>query len=252
MIETVINIADQATALVMKYYRKADLNVELKSDASPLTQADLESHAFISAELERHFPHPVVSEEASVEYAQRKTWKTLWLVDPLDGTKDFIAATDEFTINIALIQDQSPVLGVVAVPALGLLYYAARGTGAFKRDQHGNRSKIFNNRDGKDLICAESRFHASPQTIEFCRHHSIKKVLNFGSAMKLCKIAEGEIDVYPRFKPTMEWDTAAGHCILNEGGGKLMDMVTKTEMVYNKESLVNNSFIASLNSLNFT
>jgi 3'(2'), 5'-bisphosphate nucleotidase len=250
VLQSALQIAKEASRIVLQYYRDSALEVQLKQDCSPLTIADMKSHEFITRELTRSFAYPVVSEEDPIDYQQRREWNHFWLVDPLDGTKDFIAATDEFTINIALIEGDAPQLGVVAVPALGLFYYAAKGAGAFKDTAAGTEA-IYNRREGAQLICAESRFHASEKTKDFCQRFNITRMLHFGSAMKLCKIAEGEVDVYPRFNPTMEWDTAAGHCILNEAGGKVVDMITKNELVYNKESMLNNPFMASSRRLNF-
>jgi len=249
MLEEIVLIAEEAGRRVMAYYRRADLKVEIKDDCSPLTAADLDSHRFITDALRKISPLPIVSEEDPPPYEARREWRALWLVDPLDGTKDFISATDEFTINIALVEDSRPTLGVVAAPALGVCYFAAQGRGAFKQSGAG-RVPIRNLRRGEELVCADSRFHSSDRGRAFCARHGITRVIPFGSALKLCKLAEGEIDVYPRFKPTKEWDTAAGQCIAEAGGGKVIDMVSGAPLAYNKESLLNNGFLACRSDLN--
>jgi len=194
--------------------------------------------------LKENFPYPIITEETPCSYDKRKNWKKHWLVDPLDGTKDFLDKNDEFTINIALIENGNPILGVVFAPALDLLYSAQNNKGSYK-----NRKKIFNTSIREKLIGADSRYHSTNETIAFLKKYNIDKVIRAGSALKLCYLAEGKIDVYPRFNGTKEWDTAASHIICNEAGCKIIDIKTKKELIYNKKSITNNFFVASRNNL---
>jgi len=249
MIKEVINIAKTTGLKILKIYDSNDFQIENKKDRerSPLTRADLESNEIIIKGLKKISVYPIVTEESYIEYEVRKKWKKFWLIDPMDGTKDFIDKNGEFTINIALVENNKPVLGVVYAPAIKLMYWAEKGKGAFK-----NGKKIFNSSKRKNLIGADSRFHSTKETLDFFKKYNIKIIKKYGSALKLCKLAEGEIDVYPRFNGTKEWDTAAGHIIANEGGCKLIDVITEQELAYNKKDIKNNYFIASRMNLNFT
>ena len=160
--------------------------------------------------------------------------------------KDFLLGNDEFTINIALIENHKPILGVVYAPALNLLYSAQKGEGSYK-----NNKKIFNSSKREKLIGADSRYHSTDETIAFFNKFKINTIKRVGSALKLCYLAEGKIDVYPRFNGTKEWDTAASHIICSEAGCKLIDIETKSELLYNKKSIINNFFVASRNDLTF-
>jgi 3'(2'),5'-bisphosphate nucleotidase len=244
-IEEIKNIASDAGEVVMNIY-KEDIVVKNKSDDSPVTKADILANDLIKKRLGEISNYPIVTEESPIEYETRKNWKLFWLVDPLDGTKDFIAKNGDFTVNIALIENNEPILGVVFAPASKDIYYACKGQGAFK-----NGKKIFNSSVRKDLIGSDSNFHSTDMIKEFFNKYNIKKVKRFGSSIKLCKLAEGQIDVYPRLNGTKEWDTAASHIIANEAGCKLVDVETKKELVYNKENIKNNYFIASRNNLEF-
>ncbi len=244
MIENIINIAKDAGEKILKVYNSEDFEIKIKEDKSSLTRADIESNRIITNGLKQISDFPVISEEIPVKYTDRKQWEYFWLVDPLDGTKDFIAKNGQFTINIALIHKNTPVTGVVYAPAMDVMYWAEKDKGAFK-----NNEKIYNNSTGKNLIGSDSNFHSTDQTIAFFKRHNIKEIKRFGSAVKLGKLAEGEIDIYPRLNGTMEWDTAAGHIILKEAGCKLIDIETRQELIYNKENQLNNHFIASRNDL---
>lgn len=244
MIEKVIRIAQKAGQAIMEIYQEAVIEIEVKSDDSPLTKADLASNTIIIDELSQLSDDPIVSEETPVEYQIRKQWNRYWLVDPLDGTKDFIAKNGEFTINIALIENNKPILGVIYIPANGDLYYAQEGLGAFK-----NGNKIFNHSKRTELIGSDSNFHSTEAIKVFFKKNQINDIKKYGSAIKFCKLAEGEIDIYPRLNGTKEWDTAAGQIIANESGCFFMDVTTGKELVYNKESIVNNHFIAMRNNL---
>ncbi len=248
MIEKVRNIAQQAGDRILQLYQQDHVPTETKDDAqhSPLTQADLEANEIIIQGLQKVSSFPIVTEESPMGYASRKDLKKFWLVDPLDGTKDFLAKNGEFTVNIALIEENRPVLGVVLAPALELMYWAEKGQGAYK-----NGESITNDSKRIQLVGSDSRFHSTEMTKDFFKKHNIETVKRYGSALKLCKLAEGEIDVYPRLNGTMEWDTAAAHIIANEAHCKLVDYVTGQELAYNKENMLNNYFVASRNDLNF-
>ncbi len=244
MIDKVIEIARQASTEILKLYNKDKIEIELKDDNSPVTKADFISNEIIINGLKKFFDYPILTEESLVENEVKKTWKKYWLVDPLDGTKDFIAKNGGFTINIALIENSKPILGVVYIPVSGDVYYAEEGKGAYK-----NGTKIYNNSTRIDLVAADSIHHSTKEVASFFEKHNIINVQKFGSSIKICKLAEGEIDIYPRLNGTKEWDTAASHIIANEAGCKLIDIKTKQELVYNKEDLRNNHFIAMRNNL---
>lgn len=241
MLQQVIKIAKAAGEIVSRYYDNLSIiTVEYKEDNSPLTTADLQSNRYITEALEKRFNFPIVSEENVPDYATRKMFKTFWLIDPLDGTKDFLAKTGQFTINVALIEEGVPTLGVIYVPAMDLLYYAQKGFGAFL-----NGKPIFNSSKRDVFIVTDSIFHSSIETQAFLKKHGITQVLKFGSALKFGKLAEGIVDIYPRFEGSKEWDIAAGHIILKEAGCSIIDLVTKQEPSYNKPSMKNNFFIAA-------
>ncbi|WDE09247.1 3'(2'),5'-bisphosphate nucleotidase CysQ [Thalassomonas viridans] len=246
MIDSVIRVAQQAAQAILEVYHRGDFTVGQKADASPVTRADLAANDIIIAGLAGIGGYPVLTEESPVAYAQRRHWQKYWLVDPLDGTKDFIAKNDGFTVNIALMENRQPVLGVVLLPVTGDVYYAEKNSGAFK-----NGRRIINRSQRRDLIASDSIFHSTPLVSEFFAAHKITRITRFGSSIKICKLAEGVIDVYPRLNGTKEWDTAASHIIANEAGCKLIDVVTAKPLTYNKENLVNNHFIASRNDLHF-
>ena len=247
MLQQVSKIAKAAGGIVLKHYNNlSGIAVEYKEDHSPLTTADLQSNQYITEALKKHFNFPVISEESVPDYETRKTFKSFWLVDPLDGTKDFLAQTGQFTINIALIEKGIPTLGVIYVPAMDLLYYAQKDFGAFLNDK-----PICNTSNRESYVATDSIFHSSKETQDFLKKHGITQVLKFGSALKFGKLAEGIVDIYPRFEGSKEWDIAAGHIILNEAGCSITDLVTKQEPSYNKPSMKNNFFIAAKkNTLN--
>jgi len=240
MIEKIIKIAEMAGNVIMPFYREDQIDISLKKDKSPITEADIASNEFIVNELESNFSYPIMTEESPVPYNIRKSWKKFWIVDPLDGTKDFIEKNDEFTVNIALIDHNRPVLGVINVPAFGITYWSEKGEGAYK-----NGKRIYNKSNRINLIGTDSRFHSTKETKEFFKNNSIKKVVRYGSSLKLCKLAEGEIDIYPRLNGTKEWDTAASEIILQEAGCALVSYPHKRKFIYNKEKIANSFFIAS-------
>ena len=237
-------IAD-AGAAIMRIYDGA-FSVQHKDDNSPLTLADLESQHVIAAGLARLTPDiPVLSEEsAQSPWEERKQWKELWVVDPLDGTREFVKRNGEFTINIALVVDHEPLLGVVAAPAQGLLYWGAAGVGAFSRHHGAPQIAIHTSAPEIPLRVIGSRSHASAETASYLSGLGPHVMTGIGSSLKFCLIAEGRADLYPRFGPTSEWDTAAGQALLEAAGGH----VTRPDghrLRYNcRETLLNGDFLA--------
>ena len=246
LLEPVINIAGQAAAEILAVY-ETEFNVDNKEDRSPLTAADMASHRLICRELANLTPDvPILSEESSaIPYADRKTWHSYWLVDPLDGTREFIKRNGEFTVNIALIEQHKPVLGVVHVPVTNICYYAAAGIGSFKRDRGETLPlKVKHTTPGKFTI-AGSRSHGSEKQAEFIRRLGDNvETFAIGSSLKFCLVAEGLVDIYPRFGPTSEWDTAAAQCIVEQAGGKVTDTAFEPLLYNTKESLLNPEFLA--------
>ena len=231
---------------IIKIYND-EFEVSFKEDNSPLTVADENANAIIESLLEVT-NIPILSEEGrDVPYQERKKWDRLWIVDPLDGTKEFVKRNGEFTVNIALIENGKPILGVIYVPVTNVLYYASI-EGAFKK-VNNIVVQLPNVNQKNNFVAVGSRSHQSDETKayfeELSKKHGNVEVVSMGSSLKICLVAEGSADVYPRFAPTMEWDTAAGHAIANYAGKKLIDYTTKKEMRYNREQLLNNWFIVS-------
>jgi 3'(2'), 5'-bisphosphate nucleotidase len=238
LLPRVTAIARDSGRGVMAIYQNLHPQVEYKLDHSPVTQADLVSHHILLNGLAGLTPDwPIVSEEAvEVSFEERKCWRHFWLIDPLDGTKEFLDRTGEFTVNIALIEEDQPVLGVVYAPMLDKLYFAARGIGSYRMDGEvtttikvapaGRTRMVVSRHHGSELDSAQG------------------ECLVMGSSLKFCLIAEGAADVYPRNGPTMEWDTAAAQCILEEAGGSVTDL-EGNRMRYNKHVLRNSGFVAS-------
>jgi 3'(2'), 5'-bisphosphate nucleotidase len=250
-ITELISIARNAGDEIMKIYAR-DFAVEVKDDKSPLTEADKKANAVILDGLWKLFPDiPYISEETKLTaYDERRNWKRFWLIDPLDGTKEFIKKNGEFTVNIALVEDGVPVIGVVHVPAQNKTYYGAKGIGSFKAETHDSSSPISNDSHYSDkdkVVVVASRSHLSDETVQFVDELKAKgkevDFLSSGSSLKFCLVAEGEADVYPRFGPTMEWDTAAAQAVAMYAGKKVINYETKQPLVYNKENLLNPWFI---------
>jgi 3'(2'), 5'-bisphosphate nucleotidase len=243
--EALVPVALRAAAAVMTVYAGA-FAVERKLDDSPLTQADLESQRIILDGIATLTPGvPVLAEEsAQAPWTSRRTWRELWLVDPLDGTREFVKRNDQFAINIALVIEHEPVLGVVAVPAQGVVYVGAAGAGAYRRLADGTRSAIRVAPTAVPLRVVGSRSHTSPQLAAYLAHLPPYEFLGVGSALKFCLLAEGNADLYPRFGPTSEWDTAAGQALLEAAGGHVTRM-DGHRLRYNcRESLINRDFVA--------
>jgi 3'(2'), 5'-bisphosphate nucleotidase len=242
---------------ILKVY-DSEFAVEHKEDRSPLTMADKNAHESIVKDLGIS-GLPVLSEEGkSIPFSERKNWDHFWMVDPLDGTKEFIKRNGEFTVNIALIQAQRAVAGVIYAPVTKVLYFAAEDIGAFKLEIAGivnddlegmisQSVKLPVSAANRKFTVVASRSHLSEETEMFIDGlRTVNKDLEFissGSSIKLCLVAEGAADVYPRFAPTMEWDTAAGQAICEIAGKKVIDYKTNTSLLYNKEDLLNNWFI---------
>jgi len=244
-INSVCDIAVQAGDSILNIYAKT-FDVEFKEDQSPLTEADRVSHRIISEELLRLYPDiPVLSEEGKdIPFVERKTWDRFWLVDPLDGTKEFIKRNGEFTVNIALIENNRPAAGVIYVPVQHLLYYASRKEGAWKKNGGDESVRIHvRNPDGDGLVVVQSRSHPSEELQRYLEKLNIRERIARGSSLKFCAVAEGSADLYPRLGPTWEWDTAAGHAIVEAAGGHVVDL-KKVPIGYNKKIIKHEHFIA--------
>ena len=261
----------EAGEAIMKIYESDDFGIETKDDSSPLTKADLAADKIIQEFLSKT-NIPILSEEGkSIPFEDRKNWKQLWIVDPIDGTKEFIKKNGEFTVNIALIENQKTVLGVVYAPALGDLYYSSKENGSFRLrhfeslsdrqpavkdsmlsypealEGNGKATPLPLQSERKTFTVVASRSHMSPETEEYVSEmrekHGEVELISKGSSLKLVMVAEGAADCYPRFAPTMEWDTAAGQAICEHAGFDVIDWETKETMKYNREQLLNNWFL---------
>jgi 3'(2'), 5'-bisphosphate nucleotidase len=250
-IEEVIAVAVEAGRATLEIYQQ-DFEVITKEDNSPLTIADERSNAIIMkglAALSVGAELPVISEETKLlPYEERKGWQFLWLVDPLDGTKEFIKKNGEFTINIALVYEHTPVLGVIYVPVRDVIYFAVEGRGAFMREAGEERRLQLRALEGNELLLiVASRSHNSAAVEAYVeeKRKQFDKVdyVPAGSSLKFCLLAEGKADVYPRLAPTMEWDTGAGHIIAREAGAEVLIYGENRELQYNKENLLNPHFI---------
>lgn len=250
-LEPIITIAKAAGTAIMEVYA-TDFGVSNKEDHSPLTQADLAAHQVITSALKSLSPNiPIISEESEIiDYDIRKEWRQYWLIDPLDGTREFIKRNGEFTVNIALIDHHKPVLGVVYAPVTELLYFASASHGAYKQQKSNLTTRITTKLlNLNQLIITGSRSHADEKMQHFMENlqavsREIPELICMGSSLKICLVAEGLADVYPRLGPTSEWDTAAAHCILNEAGGDVVDVLGFTLLYNNKSSLLNPVFFA--------
>lgn len=243
-IEDVKNIAKEAAVVIMEIYAK-DFSIEYKDDKSPLTEADTKANEIICKRLQELYPNiPLMSEEnKEVPFEVRKNWEYYWCIDPIDGTKEFIKKNNEFTINIALIHKDTPVLGVVYAPAIDEMYSAKKDFGAFK---NGMKLPLFvNNEPQRKLSVVASKSHLSEETqafIDALKTDEIEQVSK-GSSLKLCMVAEGVADIYPRLAPTMEWDTAAADAVVREAHRMTYQFESNEPMVYNKQNLLNPWFI---------
>jgi len=260
-----LKVAHEAGEAILDVY-ESDFTVEHKEDKSPLTLADRRAHEIIDSALTELYPDiPILSEEGrEIPFEERRAWPCLWLVDPLDGTKEFVKRNGEFTVNIALIEKGEPVAGIIYIPVTKLFYFAKRGEGAFSRPY----TRELDTMEEDETLCAGSerlphtaalnrpftvvgsRSHMSKKTEEHInnlrKNHTEFNIISAGSSIKICMVADGRADVYPRFGPTMEWDTAAGQAIVEGAGGCLVDADSGKPFRYNRENLLNNSFIVKL------
>jgi 3'(2'), 5'-bisphosphate nucleotidase len=244
--ERIVALAVEAGRAILSVY-ESDFSVDFKSDRSPLTDADRASHDVIFEGLRRLTPDvPVLSEEGrSIPYEERSAWSRLWLVDPLDGTKEFVKKNGEFTVNIALIEDHRTVWGVVHAPVLGVTYWGGAGLGAWR--QKGDEPPVpirVAPAPADGLTVVRSRSHPSPEADAYLAGLKVAESVNIGSSLKFCLVAEGRAHLYPRFGPTMEWDTAAGQAVV-EGAGGLVREIHGRHLRYNRPSLTNPGILAA-------
>ena len=244
--EGIIALARDAASRILAIYDGA-FTVKHKDDKSPLTAADMAAHHCIVEGLERLTPDiPVLSEESAedVPTLVRREWRRMWLVDPLDGTREFIKRNGEFTVNIALIEDGVPVLAVVQAPVTGALWHAQRGRGAFRRDGEVDIELQTRRPAIAPLRIAASRSHPDPRSVALMQRIGDAEAIPLGSSLKFCRIAEGGMDVYPRFGPTSEWDTAAGQCVLEAAGGVVIDPQGRPLRYNQRDTILNGDFLA--------
>lgn len=256
LLYSAIEASIEAGREIMKIYTQ-DFEVNYKTDQSPLTAADLKSHETIVAKLQAT-RLPILSEEGkTIDFAVRKHWKRFWIIDPLDGTKEFVKRNGEFTVNIALIENNLPTLGVIYVPVSQKLFFADKTNGSFKVSVGPEytalgltqqATKLPAIKKPENYTVAGSRSHMNAETETFINNlqkkHPQLKIVSKGSSLKLCLVAEGKAQIYPRFAPTMEWDTAAGHAIARYANARVLSYPGLTEITYNKENLLNPWFVA--------
>jgi len=246
----IVSLAQEAGKEIMEIYKR-DFNVYKKSDNSPLTEADLVSHKVIVEGLKELTPDlPVLSEESSQEETKdRMSWQTYWLIDPLDGTKEFVKKNDEFTVNIALICQNKTIFGVVDAPALKMTYWGGKSFGSYKIDTGVKRPIVAAKKKCKtsDMNIVGSRSHQSQEFIDFIANYPGAKVVSMGSSLKLCLVAEGSADLYPRLGLTSEWDTAAAHAVVEGAGGSVVSFEDDKPLGYNtkQDTLLNPYFLVS-------
>ncbi|QTL36761.1 3'(2'),5'-bisphosphate nucleotidase CysQ [Pseudoalteromonas viridis] len=247
LLEEIVNLAQRAGDKILTIYAK-DFNVEYKDDKSPVTDADLAANEVITAGLQTLTPDlPILSEEsAEISWQERQTWQRYWLVDPIDGTKEFIKKNGEFTVNIALIENGEPVMGVVHAPALNVSYFAANSIGAFKECGEARIELKVTRKDNQGTIqVVGSRSHPSPDLADYLKQFDDVNMVPKGSSLKLCLVAESAADVYPRLGPTSEWDTGAGHAVAKIAGATVTQLDGSPLLYNQKESYLNPYFVVS-------
>ncbi|NKB77865.1 MAG: 3'(2'),5'-bisphosphate nucleotidase CysQ [Gammaproteobacteria bacterium] len=249
LLSEILDIAIDAGKEILDVYEN-EFDVEIKGDGSPLTMADQHAHNLIEHRLGKlETVIPVLSEESSGKvFEKRRNWQRFWLVDPLDGTKEFVKRNGEFTVNIALIENGMPILGVVHTPVRAISHYAALGLGAFRCEANGEVNPIHVRKSTREVMTmVASRSHAGADVEKYQKNLEKDagevQVTNMGSSLKICLVAEGKADIYPRLGPTSEWDTAAAHCVLMVAGGKMVD-ITGKPLEYNKQNILNPWFLA--------
>jgi 3'(2'), 5'-bisphosphate nucleotidase len=250
-IQKIIDIAIEAGTAIIEIYNSDDFNVEIKSDNSPLTRADLAAHNLIKEKLLSLYPSiPILSEEGKdISYEERKNWDCYWLVDPLDGTKEFIKKNGEFTVNIAFIENNEPTMGIIYAPAYnninnsgsfpGVLFYGAKEIGSFKQVAGGEIINLPSSDNKGNIIAVRSRSHASSEEEKIFEKYDVKETISVGSSLKFCLVAEGLAQIYYRHGPTNEWDVAAGYAIAKYAGADILGLS------FNKQNLLNNSFLVN-------
>ena len=259
LLKIAIKASIEAGEKILEVYNK-DFEVEYKDDNSPLTIADKKANDVIETYLSKT-DYPVLSEEGkAIPYNERNKWTTFWIVDPLDGTKEFIKRNDEFTVNIALVKNNSPILGVIYIPSQKSLYFASANIGSYKIDNIDSTNiqakisdyiamgiKLPRGNQNSTFTVVGSKSHMTPETEEFIndlkKNHGTISIVSKGSSLKICMVAEGRANIYPRFAPTMEWDVAAGHAIAKYAGKNIFIANTNNELSYNTETLLNPWFI---------
>jgi 3'(2'), 5'-bisphosphate nucleotidase len=247
LVAEVLAIARRAGEAIMRVYAAADAKATAKADGTPLTAADLAAQEAIAGALAQLAPGiPILSEEsAAAPYSERQAWRRLWVVDPLDGTKEFLSRTGEFTVNIALVEDGRPILGVVHAPAIARSYWGVVGSGSSRVDggSAATSIRVAARTDDRAWRVVASKSHNTPETDAFLERLGAHERVAMGSSLKLCLVAEGAADVYPRLAPTSEWDTAAAHAVVLAAGGRVVT-VAGDELRYNKPDILNPHFIA--------
>jgi 3'(2'), 5'-bisphosphate nucleotidase len=249
MIDTSVlkEICFEAGKIILEIYNSDDFGVVKKDDDSPLTKADTAANDYIVTELNKHYPEvPILAEESITQsYSERKNWKNCFIVDPIDGTKEFIKKNGEFTVNIGYAENGVMIEGVIYAPVLDTYYYTENGHSFRQRD--GQKKRLPCEPKNKIYTVVGSRSHLSERIQEYISElekiHTEVKLLSVGSSLKFCMIAEGSADQYPRFNPTMEWDTAAAQAIVEQSGASVLDLKTKQPILYNRENLKNSCFI---------
>lgn len=245
LLGAVKKLSIQAGEVILTFYQ-TELDIKLKPDSTPVTAADMAAHDIIVAGLRRMTPEiPVLSEESTaIDFSVRSSWDRYWLVDPLDGTKEFVKGSPDFTVNIALIDKHRPILGVIYCPVTKILYFATENAGAFKSDAKNVTTAISVSKlSHKSVRITSSRSEISMNCQHFLKSFKQHEWIRIGSSLKSCLVAEGIADVYPRFGPTSEWDTAAAQCIVEEAGGMLVDTNLQALQYNTKDSLLNPHFI---------
>ena len=248
LLDNIIFIAENAGHKILEIYNSDTFSdsIEFKNDNSPLTIADKAANDIIISKLKKlDSTIPILSEEGkNIPYSTRKSWGKFWLVDPLDGTKEFIKRNGEFTVNIALIENGSPIMGVVYAPVLNTTWYGSKDTGSFiLKDNQSQKIKV-NQLDQSKIKVVSSRSHSNnPKLEEYLQQFSNYELIKMGSSIKMCLVADGSAHYYPRFGPTMEWDTGAAHAVVKYAGGNIYNIDTNNELIYNKEDLLNPGFI---------
>ncbi|WP_077216802.1 3'(2'),5'-bisphosphate nucleotidase CysQ [Piscirickettsia litoralis] len=250
LLDSVIALVKEAGRRVLDIYKNIDsLEIAVKADSTPLISADLESHEVLMGGLAALTPdYPIISEElTNVSFVERQSWSRYWLIDPLDGTREFIRGNDEFTINVALIEEGRPILGVVYVPVTGECYFASEGEGAFLQQDRYLPERIRSRpyRQGEKIRLVAGRWHDLDRLGEFTRQFPEYSIEEVGSALKLCLIAAGRADLCLRLVPSSEWDMAAAHMILREAGGDIVDFQFKT-LKYNQKEDFHNPYLIAM------